>query len=127
MHFIVTQEFPGTAFLGRLKRVGLISPRRLVSGYWPERLPHTLVYGQNTNPPFSLSEGEGHARTEESKYGSFQIHLAVVKALRIEKNSQVSVHTLGAWSRYYVGSASRITTNRPRGEARDGGKEYSWR
>lgn len=56
LHFIVTQEFPDPAFLGRLKRVSLISPRPPLSGYWPERFPYTLV----TGPKCSHQEGIAH-------------------------------------------------------------------
>ena len=105
LHFIVTQEFPGTASLGRLKCAGLISP---VSGYWPERFRNTLVTEHKPSHreeivPFSLSKGRGHTRMGESKYGSSQKHLTV--PLSMEKYSQVSVLKLGTQSSYYAGSA----------------------
>lgn len=77
LHFIMTQEFPGTASLRWLKCVGFISPRPSVSGYWPERFPNTLVTEhkhshQEEIVPFGLLEGGGHARMRDSKYGSLR-------------------------------------------------------
>ena len=96
LHFIMTQEFPGTASLGRLKPLDLISPRPSVSGDGSERFPYTLVTEHKPSRleervSFSLSAGGGHARMEESRYGSSQKHLTIVKALRMAEYSQAPV------------------------------------
>lgn len=96
LHFIMTQEFPGTASLGRLKPLDLISPRPSVSGDGSERFPYTLVTEHKPSHleervSFSLSAGGGHARMEESRYGSSQKHLTIVKVLRMAEYSQAPV------------------------------------
>lgn len=81
-----------------------------MSGYWPERFPNTLVTEhkhshQEEIVPFSLLGGWRSCKNERLQIWLSQEHLSVVKALRMEKYSQVSVDKMGTQSNYYAGSA----------------------
>lgn len=84
----------------------------------------TQTLPSRRNSPLQPVGGWTSCKNERLHKWLSQEHLFVVKALRMQKYSQVSVDKMGTQSNYYVGSAFWITRNGPIREATDGSRVF---